>query len=706
MKAMPIVRLPRARGIAISFLLLLGAGCSTEDSRDPCEQDLDCPAGTTCEENRCTPATPVTLTAESPLPPAPVGLEYSAELPVSGGVPPLSYSLLQRPSGLSWLRIDGATGALSGTPALSSEAPFAFQVSVADRSRQQATKSYELTVTRCAEGTTVSCFAPLAGDTCGRGTALCTDGVPGPCTPTTPSTEVGHCGVSGEGCGACGDTGNLCEEGSCGCGDGPSCADAEACCGGGSGAGCVDVQNDPDNCGGCGVRCEAGVNAIPECRFGSCVTATSCAPGFGACDPAQPGSCTTNTSLDFNNCGSCSNACDADKANLCEGGLCACGDSGGTCAESESCCEEGDGLPLGCTRTDEGVRTGAGILRCGGCSAPLCTDPGGAGHATCEGGVCGAECENGASGNWRDCNGSLEVNPPQQCDVNLNDDVNNCGACGNVCEGPISGNGTASCENGVCGANCLATYNECPLVEGVECRSQTSSQSCGLTCSVPVGINKTSPQVINNTSQSSAACAAPQLDATGSLVHACTVDTPSSSCVYAVTCNTSWGNCDGNDLTNGCETNLLTSGSHCGACGNNCSANPTPHATSMACETGTCAATGCEANWARCDSRLQCDTPTNVSDVNNCGSCNSCPPPPSGNGSAVCNVSTCGLACNSGYQACGGDCISISSPEHCGSCGAVCETWDDGAGGSQQCTGGRCCTTTCIEGQPCRTFCE
>jgi hypothetical protein len=47
-------------------------------------------------------------------------------------------------------------------------------------------------------------------------------------------------------------------------------------------------------------------------------------------------------------------------------------------------------------------------------------------------------------------------------------------------------------------------------------------------------------------------------------------------------CTAGWGNCDGNAKLNGCETNVYTSSSNCGTCGNVC-------ATGSYCSTGTCA---------------------------------------------------------------------------------------------------------------------
>lgn len=55
------------------------------------------------------------------------------------------------------------------------------------------------------------------------------------------------------------------------------------------------------------------------------------------------------------------------------------------------------------------------------------------------------------------------------------------------------------------------------------------------------------------------------------------------SCTVS-SCNSGWGNCDGS-ATNGCETNLNTSNSHCGACGRAC-------APGQSCSGGSCISSG------------------------------------------------------------------------------------------------------------------
>jgi hypothetical protein len=87
--------------------------------------------------------------------------------------------------------------------------------------------------------------------------------------------------------------------------------------------------------------------------------------------------------------------------------------------------------------------------------------------------------------------------------------------------------------------------------------------------------------------------------------------------VCALTCEAPYGNCDGSVL-NGCETDLDTSLSHCGACGRAC--NP-PNAIGL-CSSGACAILACAGGFRDCDMSAAngCEANFN-SDRNNCGRC-------------------------------------------------------------------------------------
>ncbi|MAQ15475.1 MAG: hypothetical protein CMN30_11855 [Sandaracinus sp.] len=68
-----------------------------------------------------------------------------------------------------------------------------------------------------------------------------------------------------------------------------------------------DLQNDPMNCGGCGIQCVFR-NGSGTCTGGSCVIA-SCDAGFEDCDGDGTNGCEIDTSSNASNCGGCGNVC-------------------------------------------------------------------------------------------------------------------------------------------------------------------------------------------------------------------------------------------------------------------------------------------------------------------------------------------------------------------------------------------------------------
>lgn len=183
-----------------------------------------------------------------------------------------------------------------------------------------------------------------------------------------------------EQCAATKGTNYVCRSGVCTCPVGYS-ASSGACCPTGrtgcNGA-CVDEENDPSNCGGCGVACLTGdtctdrtcqctpdgtCNSDCEDSCGNPCTGGSCSPtcvcGDGVCDSS---------------CGETCDTCEAD-CGVCPP-TCVCGD--GTCDSScETCdsCPEDCGpcdvpdacVPTGtCTNCDDGCGNGCDSGDCGG----------------------------------------------------------------------------------------------------------------------------------------------------------------------------------------------------------------------------------------------------------------------------------------------------------------------------------------------------
>ena len=73
-------------------------------------------------------------------------------------------------------------------------------------------------------------------------------------------------------------------------------------------------------------------------------------------------------------------------------------------------------------------------------------------HSACTNACSDVSC----TGSWQACDGNRLDN--DGCEININNDVNNCGQCGNVCQGPQGGNGQAQCNAGNCGIVCDQNY--------------------------------------------------------------------------------------------------------------------------------------------------------------------------------------------------------------------------------------------------------
>lgn len=85
--------------------------------------------------------------------------------------------------------------------------------------------------------------------------------------------------------------------------------------------GCVDLLNDPLNCGGCDSACRgAEDNEITSCKKGLCHY--ECAPGFADCNGDQSDGCETNLLSNPGNCGACGHECNVAAGQPCIEGAC------------------------------------------------------------------------------------------------------------------------------------------------------------------------------------------------------------------------------------------------------------------------------------------------------------------------------------------------------------------------------------------------
>ncbi len=199
---------------------------------------------------------------------------------------------------------------------------------------------------------------------------------------------------------------------------------------------------------------------------------------------------------------------------------------------------------------------------------------------------------------------------------------------------------------------------------------------------------------------------------------------------YRLKCKNCYRNCDGDWITNGCETEVCFNENHCGACGNACPDLPN---TDDDCFLGICYA-DCEPLWTDCngipgfpgpdgcecpvlpnviscqnnqcdpkceDGYFDCDNNIDEpggngcetkEDENNCGDCGySCfdhAPPNAKPASPGCVDGKCKFVCQSGYVDCNGDLNENSSD------GCECEVVPNA---SLECENGQC-VYTCADG--------
>lgn len=253
---------------------------------------------------------------------------------------------------------------------------------------------------------------------------------------------------------------------------GTSCPPGQSLCAGA----CVSLASSPANCGTCGTVCSANNIASPACAAGVCNGA--CNSGFSDCNGnKQTDGCEVNLNTSLQNCGTCGTVCPAgaNGSASCQAGSCGllCNGGFGNCNLTN-----GDGCEVNLTSS---------VSNCGACGVAC---PGGANaSAVCQSSVCGLIC----SGNFANCDG-LTANG---CEVNRNTDLNNCGACGNVCSDGLACT-TDACTAAVCTYQTQAGFcliagvcyangavnpgNPCLLCNSAVNNSIWSSASAGTVC--------------------------------------------------------------------------------------------------------------------------------------------------------------------------------------------------------------------------------
>ncbi len=137
------------------------------------------------------------------------------------------------------------------------------------------------------------------------------------------------------------------------------------------------------------------------------------------------------------------------------------------------------------------------------------------------------------------CGGAAPTLCGSQC-VDLMTSLDDCGACSNTC--PTAANGSATCAGGKCGITCNANFHAC----GGTCAANVSPSTCGAQCTAcPVGAHAV------------ATC---------------------NDVQCGLECQAGFADCDGN-ATDGCEVDVATSATDCGACGHSCEGGACSHGT-------------------------------------------------------------------------------------------------------------------------------
>ena len=239
---------------------------------------------------------------------------------------------------------------------------------------------------------------------------------------------------------------------------------------------------------------------------------------------------------------------------------------------------------------------------------------------TCAGGLyCDATgaCEIG-------CNEDGDCNPTTPNGLKCNRPTHLCTGCDAAKPCPPG----TKCTNGTCEPGCDGT-EDCPTSEW---------QCCGDLC--------------QHTTKDTKHC--------GTCDHACPNPDHtkwkcgSGECI-GYGCVQPWDNCD-NDSTeipgNGCETDLLTSVDNCGACGDPCIVTN----GKGACEGGACTVNTCEGTWKDCNNDVSDGCESDVlQDKDNCSTCGHKCSLAIANASLTCLNGECLLvSCNPGYANCDG----------------------------------------------------
>ncbi|HTA91015.1 MAG TPA: cellulose binding domain-containing protein [Polyangiaceae bacterium] len=491
------------------------------------------------------------------------------------------------------------------------------------------------------------------------------------------------------------------------CGAGQACVGNADCAGGQcvaslcQNASCTDgVQSGTEtdvDCGGGGCSpCAPGLKCVQatDCDSGVCASGTCSQP---TCSDKIKNGAETDKDCGGSACPTCSpgQACSVDSD--CAGGSCANGACALVCLDGKGNCD-GDATN-GC---ETNLKTDP--AHCGACDTP-CDIP----HATasCSGGSCQVQA---CAAPYADCDGD----PTNGCETNTSGDPANCGACGTICVGI---NGTPTCADSQCQITCSAGFADCDdnRSNGCETSTENDVNNCGTCGNVCAAVGGATPWC-NLHKCGVSVCPAGFGDCNGDPSDGCEVNltndvsnckTCGNLCVVAsgtakcsastcaiASCDSSHADCSGG-YADGCETTITTDVNNCGGCGTACAITN----GSAQCQNKACKVKACAPPFADClGTGVSCQTDTS-SNTTNCGGCGSnglnCTTVYAAlNASGKCVMGGCQLSkCNANFADCnmnpdtdGCEANLATSSNNCGACGTACQA----PHGTNSCVTGAC----------------